>query len=53
MINLKRLKYYIKHPKKLFLSDPDSYLKKTLGIIHIGANEGQERDIYERYSKKV
>lgn len=53
MINLKRLQYYIRHPKKLFHSDPDSFLKKALGVIHIGANEGQERDIYERYSKRV
>jgi FkbM family methyltransferase len=30
-----------------------SYLRKVQGIIHVGANEGQERDLYAAFDLKV
>jgi len=29
------------------------FLRRTKGVIHVGANEGQERDIYARYNLNV
>ena len=40
--------------KALFPSlDPHSYLKQVSGVIHIGANLGQERQLYANYNLKV
>ena len=33
--------------------DPDSYLKHVTGVIHVGANLGQERKLYAKYKCKV
>ena len=40
--------------KTIFPSlDPHSYLKEVTGVIHVGANSGQERELYEKYKLKV
>jgi len=33
--------------------NPNSYLKRVTGIIHVGANLGQERELYAKYKLKV
>jgi FkbM family methyltransferase len=33
--------------------DPDRHLKQARGVIHVGANIGQERDLYARLGLKV
>ena len=33
--------------------DPDRFLGDASGVIHVGANTGQERDLYERHRLKV
>ncbi|WFU39425.1 FkbM family methyltransferase [Bradyrhizobium sp. CB82] len=33
--------------------DPNSYLELCSGVIHVGANAGQERDLYARHKLKV
>jgi len=33
--------------------NPHSYLKRVTGIIHVGANLGQERELYAKYKLKV
>jgi len=33
--------------------DPEEFLRKVSGIIHVGANTGQERDLYEKYGLRV
>jgi FkbM family methyltransferase len=33
--------------------DPHSYLKQVTGVIHVGANLGQERELYAKYNLKV
>jgi FkbM family methyltransferase len=35
------------------VGEPDDYLEQCSGVIHVGANEGQERDIYARHNLKV
>ena len=35
--------------KRLYLGPFDSFLKEVNGVIHIGANEGQEREHYSKY----
>ena len=32
---------------------PDAYLRRLTGVIHVGANEGQEREIYELFDLDV
>lgn len=37
----------------VFNRQPDGFLRKSLGVIHVGANAGQERDIYKRNKVRV
>jgi FkbM family methyltransferase len=39
--------------RKLVRTDPDRFLKHVSGLIHVGANIGQERDLYERHGLRV
>jgi len=34
-------------------SNPDRFLKEVAGVVHVGANAGQERDIYDAYGLDV
>jgi FkbM family methyltransferase len=49
----------IKTKIKVFLTmffpslDPHSYLTQVTGVIHVGANLGQERDLYAKYNLNV
>jgi FkbM family methyltransferase len=45
-------KYYSRF-KKLVSPDPDAFLKQITGVIHIGANEGQEADQYNQQDLHV
>ena len=36
-----------------FKRNPDRFLEELKGVIHVGANVGQERDIYEHYNLDV
>ena len=45
-----RLRRYIY--RRLY-GDPDNYLELCSGVIHVGANAGQERDLYARHKLKV
>lgn len=38
----------VRRIKRLFEQDPDRFLRSVSGVIHVGANTGQERDRYER-----
>ncbi|MGZ5136875.1 MAG: FkbM family methyltransferase [Burkholderiales bacterium] len=39
--------------RKLLKKDPDRFLQQVSGVIHVGANIGQERDVYEKYGLRV
>jgi FkbM family methyltransferase len=43
----------IKRAVRNLLAPEDGFLKECSGIIHVGANEGQERDRYARYNLRV
>jgi hypothetical protein len=45
-----RLRRYIH--RRLY-GEPDDYLGSCSGVIHVGANNGQERDDYARHNLKV
>lgn len=36
-----------------FQPDPDAFLRKLRGVVHVGANSGQERETYARYGLNV
>jgi FkbM family methyltransferase len=33
--------------------DPDGFLARASGVVHVGANSGQERDVYAKYGLRV
>lgn len=35
------------------VADPDRFLRKVSGVIHVGANMGQERETYAKYGQRV
>jgi len=39
--------------KSKFQSDPDKFLSKASGVIHVGANVGQERELYAQHGLRV
>lgn len=39
--------------RSLLTRDPDRFLNRISGVIHVGANTGQERDLYERYGLRI
>ena len=39
--------------KSLLTRDPDRFLKRVSGVIHVGANIGQERDTYQAFGLQV
>lgn len=47
---LKRVK---SNTRNVLSSHPDKFLGKLKGVIHVGANVGQEKDLYERYNLNV
>jgi FkbM family methyltransferase len=36
-----------------WLRDPDRFLRRLRGVVHVGANRGQERDLYRRRGLRV
>jgi FkbM family methyltransferase len=39
--------------KTLMTRNPDRFLKKVSGVVHVGANTGQERDDYRKFGLRV
>lgn len=39
--------------RRLLLPNPNAFLRSACGVIHVGANEGQERDVYEAHNLHV
>ena len=46
-------KALIRKSKSFFKKNPDKLLKKVNGVIHVGANTGQERETYAQYGLSV
>jgi FkbM family methyltransferase len=39
--------------RRLFAPDPNRFLRSARGVVHVGANVGQERGLYDRYGLDV
>lgn len=39
--------------ERLFRNSPDAFLNKVSGVIHVGANSGQERELYANHNLDV
>jgi FkbM family methyltransferase len=39
--------------RRLFAPDPNRFLRSARGVVHVGANIGQERELYRRYGLEV
>jgi FkbM family methyltransferase len=39
--------------RRLFAPDPNRFLRSARGVIHVGANVGQERELYRRHGLEV
>lgn len=48
-MNFPRPRAVFRRISRLFSPSPDRFLRSAKGVIHVGANTGQERDTYERY----
>jgi FkbM family methyltransferase len=44
-----RIQHLLRRVQIALNGDPDEFLKHVSGVIHVGANHGQERDLYERH----
>jgi FkbM family methyltransferase len=42
-----------KRLKSIFKKNPDVFFRKVRGVIHVGANTGQEMSLYEKYGLSV
>ena len=52
-MSIKYLKSLVRPIKSYFQRNPDNFLSEISGVIHIGANIGQERYIYDNYGLSV
>jgi FkbM family methyltransferase len=43
----------VRRLRRLFGPDPNRFLRSVRGVVHVGANIGQERDLYARYGLDV
>jgi FkbM family methyltransferase len=43
----------VRRLRRLFAPDPDRFLRSARGVVHVGANIGQERNLYRRYGLEV
>lgn len=43
----------LRRVKALLTRNPDRFLKEASGVIHVGANSGQERDTYKEFGLRV
>jgi FkbM family methyltransferase len=59
-VDTKQINHFITLPKIVFKAirrklkkDPDSFLHHVSGVIHVGANTGQERELYAKHNLDV
>jgi len=43
----------LRRVRRLFGPDPNRFLRSVRGVVHVGANIGQERDLYRRHDLNV
>ena len=47
------VKTFLRRAKSVVRRDPDRFLKHISGVIHVGANTGQERHLYQQHDVRV
>jgi len=50
---LSKLKAILRRKRPFFRRDPNRFLRRVHGVIHVGANTGQERHLYEKHGLRV
>lgn len=53
LITLPVLGWWLRRAKAIIRKDPNLFLRHVKGVIHVGANTGQERDSYQDYGLRV
>jgi len=43
----------LRRTKSILNTEPDRFLKRVSGVVHVGANSGQERTLYEQFGLRV
>lgn len=50
---VQRVRNFVRNIKGKLRTDPDAFLSHVSGVIHVGANTGQEREVYDGLGLKV
>jgi FkbM family methyltransferase len=50
---IESIKSILRRARSSLGRDPDGFLRGTSGVIHVGANSGQERDLYAKFGLRV
>jgi len=48
-----QIKAILHQARSMLKTDPDRFLQKVSGVIHVGANAGQERELYAKLGLRV
>jgi len=48
-----KIKAILHQARSMLKNDPDRFLQKVSGVIHVGANAGQERELYAKFGLRV
>lgn len=48
-----KIKAIFHRARSMLKNDPDRFLQKVSGVIHVGANTGQERELYAKFGLRV
>src|SRR6185295_11443255 len=48
-----KIKAILRRAGAILKRDPDRFLRKVSGVIHVGANTGQERELYKKHGLRV
>ena len=48
-----KIRAILRRTRSILKRDPDRFFRKVSGVIHVGANTGQERGVYKKYGLRV
>jgi 2-O-methyltransferase len=48
-----KIKAILHQARSMLKNDPDRFLQKVSGVIHVGANAGQERELYAKFGLRI
>jgi FkbM family methyltransferase len=53
MVTVSKISAILRPIQYLLRKDPDRFLRDISGVVHVGANTGQERELYKNFSLRV